>query len=97
MFVESVSTGLWRRSQDAAATPYSEEGAVDYPMAYHGLALTLGGNCSRAGRRRHGDEDDAGRVQALCAAEERRCAPPRERTFPPLHGISKDLGFDGPR
>jgi hypothetical protein len=93
---DPMITGFWRRSQDAAATPYSEEGAVDYPMAYH-LASTLGGNCPRVGRRRHGDEDDAGRVQAVCAAEERRCAAPANGPFPPLQGISKDLGFDGPR
>jgi hypothetical protein len=36
---DPMITGFWRRSQDAAATPYSEEGAVDYPMAYH-LAST---------------------------------------------------------
>jgi hypothetical protein len=58
---DPLITGFWRRSQDAAATPHSEEGAVDYPMTYH-LALTVGLNCPRAGRRRHGDEDDAGRV-----------------------------------
>ena len=29
----------------------------------------------------------------MCAAEERRSPPPW--TFPPLQGISKDLGFDG--
>ena len=92
-----ISTPVTGMSEGAnLETPYGEEGAVDYPMAYH-LASTLGGNCPRVGRRRHGDEDDAGRVQALCAVEERRCAAPRERTFPPLQGISKDLGFDGPR
>ena len=32
---DPMITGSWRRSQDAAATPYSEEGAVDYPLAYH--------------------------------------------------------------
>jgi hypothetical protein len=31
----------------------------------------------------------------MCAAEERRCAAPPSWTFPPLQGISKDLGFDG--
>jgi hypothetical protein len=36
---DPMITGFWRRSQDAAATPHSEEGAVDYH-----LALTLGGN-----------------------------------------------------
>ena len=91
---DPMITGFWRRSQDAAATPYSEAGAVDFPMAYH-LASTLGGDCPRAGRRRHGDEGDAGRVQALCAAGERRCAAPANGPFPPLQGISKDLGFDG--
>ena len=90
---DPMITGFWRRSQDAAATPCSEEGAVDYPMAYH-LASTLGGNCPRVGRRRHGDEDDAGRVQAVGAAG---CAAPANGPFPPLQGISKDLGFDGPR
>ena len=93
---DPMITGFWRRSQDADATPHSEDGAIDIAMAYH-LASTLGGNCPRVGRRRHGDEDDAGRVQAVCAAEERRCAAPANGPFPPLQGISKDLGFDGPR
>jgi hypothetical protein len=35
-----VITGLaGRPSRDAAATPYSEEGAVGYPMAYRTLTL----------------------------------------------------------
>jgi hypothetical protein len=97
VFVESVSTGLWRRSQDAAATPYSAEGAVDYPMAYHGLALTLTAIAPTP--------VGAGTVTRMKLDEFRHCAlrrnggapPPRERTVPPLQGISKDLGFDGPR
>ena len=57
------------------------------------LALTIGGNCTRAGQRRRGDEDDAGWALKMCAAEERRCAAPRELDFPALAGISKDLGL----
>ena len=34
-------------------------------------------------------------ARKMCAAEERRCvAPPASWTFPPLQGISKDLGFE---
>src|SRR5690348_10092610 len=48
-------TGFWRRSQDAAATPYSEEGAVDYPMAYKLLC------CDQIGEQ---CEADAGPLDA---------------------------------
>lgn len=30
----------------------------------------------------------------MCATEERRCVAPATWTFPPLQGISKDLGFE---
>ena len=64
-------------------------------MAYH-LALMLGGIVPAA--------VGAGTVTRMTLDEFRHCALPRnemrrahERTFPPLQGISKDLGFDGPR
>jgi hypothetical protein len=38
-------------------------------------------------------EDDAGWALKMCAADERRCAAPASWTFPPLQGISKDLGL----
>src|ERR1700730_10943271 len=55
-----------------------EEGRLVIPWPVARLALTLGGNCFRARQRRHGDEDDAGPVLKMCAAEERWCAAPRE-------------------
>jgi hypothetical protein len=93
---DPMITDLAGGRRDAAATPYSEKGSVGYPMAYRAPLLTLGGNCSHAGQRRHGDEDDAGPVRgsrcALRRTEVRR--PPASWTFPPLQGISKDLGFE---
>ena len=75
-----------------AATPYSG-GCGWLSHNRPRLALTIGGNCTRAGQRKRGDEDDAGWALKMCAAEERRCAAPASWTFPPLQGISKDLGL----
>ena len=71
-----------------------EEGRLVIPWPIARLALTLGGNCFRARQRRHGDEDDAGPVLKMCAAEERWCAAPRELDLSALAGHSKDLGFE---
>jgi hypothetical protein len=63
-------------------------------MAYR--ALTLGGNCSEpvgAGRLTRMTLDEFEALK-MCAAEERRLRRPPSWTFPPLQGISKDLGFD---
>ena len=73
--------------------PYKEEGKIGYAIACPRLASPLGGNCTRAGQRRRGDEDDAGWALKMCAAEERRCAAPASWTSPLLQGISKDLGL----
>jgi hypothetical protein len=81
-------TGFWRRSQDADATPHSEDGAIDIAMAYQRLALMLGGICSRTGRRRHGDEDDGGRVRGTQDVDCGGTVRP-ELDLPTLAGISK--------
>jgi hypothetical protein len=86
---DPVTTGL-------AGGPHEtlpEEGRLVIPWPIARLALTLGGNCFPVRQRRHGDEDDAGPVLKMCAAEERWCAAPASWTFPPLQGISKDLGL----
>ena len=71
-----------------------EEGRLVIPWPIARLALTLGGNRFRARQRRHGDEDDAGPVLKMCAAEERWCAAPRELDVSALAGHSKDLGLE---
>jgi hypothetical protein len=65
-----------------------EEGRLVIPWSIARLALTLGGNCFRARQRRHGDEDDAGPVLKMCAAEEQWCAAPRELDLS-VQGIPK--------
>src|ERR1700720_3935060 len=57
------------------------------------LALTIGGNCTRAGQRRRGDEDDAGWALKMCAAEERRCAAPCELDLTALAGHLQRSGL----
>ena len=80
----------WRRSQDAAVTPYSEEGAVDYPMAYHAPRFKSSGAILPAPvgagtvTRMMPDEFEA---LKMWTAEERRCAP--SWTFPPLRASPK--------
>ena len=71
-----------------------EEGRLVIPWPIARLALTLGGNRFRARQRRHGDEDDAGPVLKMCAAEERWCAAPRELDVSAFPGHSKDLGLE---
>jgi hypothetical protein len=80
---------------DLARGPHEtlpEEGRLVIPWPIARLALTLGGNCFRARQRRHGDEDDAGPVLKMCAAEERRCAP-RELDLPALAGHLQRSGL----
>src|SRR2546421_648290 len=62
------------------------------PMAYQAPRFNARGICSRAGRRRHGDEDDGGRVRGTQDVECGGTVRP-ELDVPPLRGISKDLGF----
>jgi hypothetical protein len=84
-----VTTGLAGGPHETL--PEERRLVIPWPIAR--LALTLGDNCFRARQRRHGDENDAGWALKMCAAEERRCAAPASWTFPPLQGISKDLGL----
>ena len=81
-------TGFWRRSQDADATPHSEDGAIDIAMAYQRLALMLGAFApapvgADTVTRMTADEFEA---LKMWTAEE-RCAP--SWTFPPLRASPK--------
>ena len=87
-----MTTGLAGSSHETLP----EEGRLVIPWPIARLALTLGGNRFRARQRRHGDEDDAGRVQGTqdvrCGGTEVR--RPRELDLSARAGHSKDLGFE---
>src|SRR5205814_8783912 len=78
---DPVTTGLAGGHHETL--PEEERLVIPWPIAR--LALTLGGNCSRARQRRHGDEDDAG---SIGGTQDVRCGGTAVRR-PPRPGPSR--------